>query len=238
MNAPTKPNATKPAAPARPPATAVKLAELERDPAINCRAGGVSERVAAEYVEAMKAGAKFPPVVVFRDSAGTHWLADGFHRCRAVEIAGGASVAADVREGDRRDALLYAAGANAAHGARRTNKDKRRAVAALLADPEWASKGDAWIAERCAVSDRFVAKLRPATPNGSELKREGRDGKVRRVPKRKARRPRKANPARAVKDARRGLERVARGWPKGEPVTALVEAAKAWLDRITAMGAA
>ncbi len=234
MNPTTKPNTPKPAAPARPPATTIKIADLERDPAINCRVGGVNTRIVAEYADAMKAGAKFPPVVVFRDTAGKHWLADGFHRVRAHELAGDAEVRAEVSEGDRRLALLYAAGANAKHGARRTNKDKRRAVLALLADPEWAGKGDAWIAERCAVSDRFVAKLRPPTPNRSGLKREGRDGKVRKVPKRKTR-GRRPNPARAVKVARRGLDGVVRGWPKGEPLGPLVEAAKAWLAGLEAV---
>lgn len=235
MTTPTRAAAPRvaPAATARPQPTKLQLATVERDPAINCRSGGVSERIAAEYADALKLGAKFPPVVAFRDADGKHWLADGFHRCRAVELAGGSHVSADVHQGGRREALLYAAGANAAHGARRTNKDKRRAVAALLADPEWAAKGDAWIAERCAVSDRFVAKLRPATPNRSGLKREGRDGKLRRVPRRKGAKLAQ-NPARAAKAARRGLDRVARSWPKGAPLALLLEAARAWLGALEA----
>lgn len=40
----------------------------------------------------------------------------------------------------KRDALLHAAGANDAHGIRRTSKDKRKAVMALLTDEEWSGR--------------------------------------------------------------------------------------------------
>jgi hypothetical protein len=46
-----------------------------------------------------------------------------------------AKISADVREGSRRDAILYAVGANASHGLKRTNRDKRNAVRVLLKDP-------------------------------------------------------------------------------------------------------
>lgn len=142
------------------PAT-VALATLNRDPELACRAAGVSKTTAAEYAEAMKAGALFPPVVVFVDSKGVHWLADGFHRCAAAELAGFAEVAADVREGSRKDALLHAASANASHGLRRTNADKRRAVALVLAAcPKWS---DRRVAEVCGVSHPFVANVKKAS---------------------------------------------------------------------------
>lgn len=43
-------------------------------------------------------------------------------------------IKADVREGTRRDGILHAVGANATHGNRRTNEDKRRAIVILLND--------------------------------------------------------------------------------------------------------
>lgn len=233
MNTPAKPNPPKPAPPARPAPTSLKLAELERDPAINSRASGVSERVAADYGDAMRTGAKFPPVVVFRDATGKLWLADGFHRCHAVELAGAAEVLAEVREGDRRDAILFAAGCNAAHGQRRKRADVRRAIITLLSDAAWAKESDRWIAERCAVSPTTVGALRRTVQLDGSSPRKGKDGKVRRVPKRKTR-GRKPNPARAVKAARRGLDGIVRGWPKGEPLGPLVEAVKAWLAGLEA----
>jgi hypothetical protein len=103
--------------------------------------------------------------VVFFDGA-EYWLADGFHRIIAAETLGLVEIAADVRPGGRRDAILYAVGANAAHGLKRTNRDKRNAVMVLLKDPEWDQWSDREIARRCAVSDRFVNGVRAVlTPN-------------------------------------------------------------------------
>lgn len=58
------------------------------------------------------------------------------------------------------DAALHAAGANTAHGLRRTRADKHRAVSLLLRDKEWAARSDREIAQRCGVSARYVSKLR------------------------------------------------------------------------------
>lgn len=136
--------------------------------------------VIADYAEAIRGGAVFPPVTLFFDGAD-HWLADGFHRYHAYSRAGLATMPADVRQGSQRDAILYSVGANASHGLRRTNDDKRRAVDRLLRDTEWGAKSDRWIAEKCGVSDPFVGKLRREvqTVSSSPAKREGRDGKKR-----------------------------------------------------------
>ena len=115
-----------------------------------------------EYAAALEDGASFPPVVLFYDGSD-HWLADGFHRVRAYLFAGRDTIPADVRQGTRRDAILYSVGANEAHGLRRTNDDKRRAVLTLLNDAEWAMWSDREIARRCNVSDKTVASLRPVT---------------------------------------------------------------------------
>jgi hypothetical protein len=170
----------------------LKLSELTRDPSVNCRAGGTNPTLVTEYAEALDSGTSFPPVVVFRDKEGEHWLADGFHRAAAHEVAGRATIECDVREGDRRAALLHAAGANAIHGARRTAHDKRRAVEVLLADPEWAAKSDRWIADTASVSITFVGTVRTARVHvDTSRPRKGKDGKSYRpkgpAPKRKRR---------------------------------------------------
>ena len=71
-----------------------------------------------------------------------------------------------MRQGDRRDAILHSVGANATHGLRRTNADKRRAVSILLQDELVAvdpATGDPWsdreVALRCVVTHPFVAGL-------------------------------------------------------------------------------
>ncbi len=133
---------------------------------------GIDEKTVDEYFSEMRNGAVFPPVLVYYDGSA-YWLADGFHRLKAHKLAwvtpgmpgepGGYSkpeIAAEVRAGTKRDAILYAASANASHGLRRTNADKRRAVLALLQDPEWSQWSDGEIAKRCAVSQPFVSGLR------------------------------------------------------------------------------
>jgi hypothetical protein len=120
--------------------------------------------VVEEYAVAMADGAIFPPIIAFYD--GTHyWLADGFHRLAAAEAAGRAVIACEVRQGTRRDAVLHSVGANAAHGMRRTNDDKRRAVRVLLEDAEWGRRPETWMAEKCGVSRTLVRAVLERNPH-------------------------------------------------------------------------
>lgn len=119
----------------------------------------LNQDTVAEYAEAYKAGAEFPPVTVFFD--GKHqWLADGFHRYFASKAAGRTTILEKVTPGTQRDAVLFSLSANATHGLRRTNDDKRRAVMTLLNDPEWSGWSDREIARQCGVTHPFVANLR------------------------------------------------------------------------------
>lgn len=136
----------------------VPLATIRTDGGTQARAG-LDARTVAEYVEALTGGASFPPVDLVRDGAEL-WLADGFHRVEAHRQAGRETIAARVTVGTLRDAVLAACGANAAHGLRRSNADKRRAVLRLLEDPEWSRWSDREIARRCGVTHPFVANLR------------------------------------------------------------------------------
>lgn len=121
----------------------------------------LNQATVAEYAEAVGQDAEFPPVVVFSDGAGGgNWLADGFHRYHAHRAAGLAEIICDIRVGTRRDAVLFSVGANASHGLRRTNEDKRNSVETLLRDPEWATWSNNAIAKACAVSDKTVASYR------------------------------------------------------------------------------
>jgi hypothetical protein len=115
--------------------------------------------VTAEYAEAMKAGAQFPPVDVFYDGTD-YWLADGFHRHGAAHLAGWAGVLARVHQGTVRNAILFSARANRTHGLRRSNADKRRAVETLLRDDEWAQLSNRGIGEICGVAHTFVGDIR------------------------------------------------------------------------------
>ena len=134
------------------------IAAIIADPECQLRAACSSATV-QEYSEALTAGATFPPVIVFSDG-DSYWLSDGFHRSEAHQSAGLAEINAEIRDGDLRDAKLFAAGANADHGLRRTQADKRNAILALLTDTEWRNWSDKEIARRTATSDKTVAKVR------------------------------------------------------------------------------
>ena len=141
--------------------------------------------VVNEYRDAMKDGAKFPAVVVFFDGS-THWLADGYHRWHAASEAGIETLQCDVKQGSRRDAILYACGANKCNGLRRTNEDKQRAVKTLLADDEWSQWSDRVIAEKCGVGHVMVNSWREQLfKKNSSTTRKGKDGKCRKPPKKK-----------------------------------------------------
>lgn len=136
----------------------VPLAAIKKDALAQPRAV-IDMDLVAEYREAMTAGEQFPPLVVFNDRR-TYWLADGFHRHRAAVEAGLREIACVVKDGGLREAILYSCQANAAHGWRRTNEDKRRAALTLLADEEWGAWSDREIARHAKLSNAFVSKLR------------------------------------------------------------------------------
>jgi len=119
----------------------------------------IDEHVVAEYAELYSSGVDLPPVVVFFDGA-TYWLADGFHRYYANKKINSDYVFAHVHQGLRRDAILYSVGANAQHGLRRTNADKRKAVLIVLEDEEWSQWSNREIARRCGVGEKLVRRTR------------------------------------------------------------------------------
>ena len=138
----------------------VSLADVRTDGGTQARMT-INETVVKDYADALEAGVKLPPVVLYYDeSADVHWLADGFHRFEAHRMIGRVAISAFVTDGTQRDAKLHAAGANATHGLPRTNEDKRCAVTMLLQDQEWANWSDGHIAKICCVSQPFVGKLR------------------------------------------------------------------------------
>ena len=136
------------------------LTSIGIDWAINARAA-MRQEVAFDYARALGAGAAFPPVTVFFDG-DVYWLADGFHRYVAHEIAGVADVPVEIRLGTPRAAALYGAAANRLHGLRPTRSDKRKAIVRMLEDPEWALWSNQQIAVLCDAETATVAELRRA----------------------------------------------------------------------------
>lgn len=163
----------------------LKLQDIVTTAGTQIRAKIDAEAV-SDYADAMTDGVKFPPVVVFHDGS-EYILADGFHRVMAASRNGFKDILAEIHKGTKADALKYALGANAAHGIKRTNADKRRSVELALA--EWPKLSDRQIAEICAVSNNFVSEQRKSqlsSDDSSEPQtRIGRDGKERKMPERK-----------------------------------------------------
>lgn len=136
----------------------IGLTDIQADPRAQPRTTVFTEKI-GEYVEDMKRGDNFPPLAVFFDGE-TNWLADGFHRYFAAKAAELNRFACEIRQGGLREAVLYSCGANAAHGIRRTNADRRRAVFKLFDDSEWSKWSDHEISRHCYVSSGFVTALR------------------------------------------------------------------------------
>ena len=123
----------------------------------------LNQATVAEYAEVYRAGGTLTDPKVFFDGA-QYWLDDGHHSYFGARMAGRDSIVVDLVQGTLRDAILYAVGANAKHGLRRTAADKRKAVGLLLSDTVWAAWSDNELARVCRVTAEFVAKCRADYP--------------------------------------------------------------------------
>jgi hypothetical protein len=146
--------------PTAPKILDLPLAKLRTDGGTLLHASGLDHALAAAYAEDLDNGAQFPPVTAFQDAEGAYWLASGHHRHAAHVLRKRKTILAQIRPGSVRDAILFAAGENAEHGARRTTADKEAAVTALLEDEEWGQWSNMEIARRCRVSDWLVREVR------------------------------------------------------------------------------
>jgi len=166
----------------------IKLKDIVRDPRLQLRANGLDESHVVEIMEAMKAGRDVGKVHACKDHHGVYPY-DGWHRIEAASRRGDKEIDAEVEPGDLDDAALKAAAANAGHGLKRTNDDKRNAVRAILDHPDAKDWSDRKIAEYAGVSNNFVATVRSDqlssddSSSGGEkpITRVGRDGKRRKV---------------------------------------------------------
>lgn len=136
----------------------MKLSDIKLDTELQSRVS-ISDEAVDDYSEALREGAKFPPVTVFHDGS-SYFLADGWHRYYAHKKAGLAIIEATVINGTFRDAKRYSFGANDTNGLRKTNADKRKAVMSMLDDMEWADWNDSAIAKECKVSSMTVGRIR------------------------------------------------------------------------------
>ena len=145
---------------------------------------GLCPAVVKEYTDILKNGEQLPPVSVVCDNRPDadgsvrprYYLVDGFHRKDAAIKAGRSMIDASITEGTFTDALRIALKANAAHGLRRTNADKRTALAMA-----WAHRAELFgtdkptdtdLAETCGVTRMTVYRWKKCnnvtlSPDGS-----------------------------------------------------------------------
>ncbi len=139
-----------------------------------------------EYAELRRLGIELPPIVIFRDNDGVHWLADGVKRLAAECAIEGTRITADVRKGDQSKARWFACGANRTHGQRLTAKDRKRAVQNCLNDPSLSGKSDPAIAEQIGCSTSTVRLYRKQLIGEGKAEdqetRTGTDGRAKRKP--------------------------------------------------------
>lgn len=151
--------------------------------------------VVKEYAEATTTGgATFPPIVVFRDELKNLWIGDGIHRLEAAKSTGQKTIAADLRDGSKGDALRFALKSNGTHGLRRTNADKAHAVKMAYESRMELGLPDVpaanLIAEIVGVSNHFVdAQLGTVPSWKNATARTGADGKTRELPPPPTRKP-------------------------------------------------
>jgi transposase-like protein len=136
------------------------------------------------YIESMQDGIEFPPVDVFCDEQSDQCiLADGFHRYTAhLSIKPNEPIRCTVHNGNVEDARIFACGANATHGLRRTNEDKRKAVKLVLQEQKCQEWSDRRIAEHVGVNKSTVARIRHelelSNKKHRSARRIGKDGRV------------------------------------------------------------
>jgi hypothetical protein len=188
----------------RPPKISINKIDLKGSPKPRAE---INSDVVIEYAEHLRAGGKLPAVDLFTEDDTRYWVGDGWHRITAIIRASGekadklsddVKIDAKIQRGGLRDCVFFAVGANAEHGLRRTSADKRRSVELLLHDGEWGKRSDSWIAEKCKVSDKTVAKIRAEIQPTSEIRseRKGKDGRTTNTARigKKAKRPASAQP--------------------------------------------
>ncbi len=135
----------------------VSLSEVVIDLDVQLKARRVDQETVAAYVDALTNGATFPPVILFRQD-GLLWLADGFHRVAAARFMGATEIEAEIVEGGKEAATLYAATANVAHGKPMSADEKREAGERLIQmKPLWSNSE---IARRLAVRDTTILRWR------------------------------------------------------------------------------
>lgn len=183
--------ASKPAAaPAAVPVEQKQTHQIESlvvDPDLQQRAGGVDEKVVAEYAADLLDGVRLPPIKAVQinekgDLFGALLVWDGFQRIAASTKAVMSDIEVMVRPGTYEDAVWLSCSANKAHGLRRRPEDKRKAIGSALKLTRTQKMSDRQIAEHCGGSPSLVGMIRKEMVEKGEIEavteRIGAGGKI------------------------------------------------------------
>lgn len=147
--------------------SSVAIASIRTDGGTQPREG-LDAKYIDDLVEALTNGATLPPVDLMYDG-DCYWLYDGFHRLAAHKAVNRVFIAARVHQGDQAAAQWESYAANQAHGLRRSQADKERAIRAALKHPQGAKLADNLIAKHLGVSDKTVKRYREIMEASSEI---------------------------------------------------------------------
>jgi hypothetical protein len=143
------------------------------------------EEAILDYAKAYRDEQPLPPPILYQTSLNGLLVADGMHRLEALQRNRVRQTLCEVRQGTRADCFNASVVSNLHHGVRRTNADKRQAIATAIAIyPEIA---DLKIAELCHVSHDTVKTVRELLVNKGTINErkaiKTADGKTRPVHK-------------------------------------------------------
>ena len=153
----------------------LNLGEIVEDHSLQIR-DGVDPSLVNTYRALMKSNGPLGVLDVFSIGGGKYLLANGWHRLKAGKELGWKEIDCNVRKGGRREAVLFAAGANAKHGRPFNREEKRRAVFTLFDDKEYFNWSDGRIARHCGIVRMTVGTYRDAFINEQGQKNSSKTG--------------------------------------------------------------
>lgn len=134
----------------------IKIEDITIDSEIQLETRGIDNNTVAGYVEAMSNSDKFPPIIIYDDGT-IKWLSAGFHRVSAARFLGITEIEAEIRQGTKKDAMIFAATDNAGHGRPMSQAQKQEAANRLFELINWS---DPKIAQKLAVGNATIWRWR------------------------------------------------------------------------------
>jgi hypothetical protein len=119
----------------------------------------INLEIVAEYTQLMRDAVIFPPIRLWWDGTD-YWLADGFHRLAAAEMALLSDIKAEVRSGSVSDAQWDSYAANAVHGLRWTLSERQQVLQRALAHTNATQLSNVQLAAHLHVSEKTIRRWR------------------------------------------------------------------------------